>query len=134
MAAQPAQKLGVGHGKIRDNGDGTASYFKPFDYVQSFHVRISDVTGFAVSNGRMFRILGHGAELASTMTTTNAAIRLEAWFRAHPDFGRSAAPETAPASPQLEGRLIADELTKLAGLRDAGVLTPDEFAGGEEED
>ncbi|WP_240471861.1 SHOCT domain-containing protein [Pseudarthrobacter phenanthrenivorans] len=39
-----------------------------------------------------------------------------------------AATPAAPPSAALDSRLIADELTKLAGLRDAGVLTEDEFA------
>jgi hypothetical protein len=67
------------------------------------------------------RILGHGTELASVIINRGVSEKIEAWFRALPDFGRNAA-------PQLEGRLIADELVKLAGLRDAGVLGDEEFA------
>jgi hypothetical protein len=127
MAVQ-AYKLGTGAGTIRDNGDGTASYYASFGLGQpSFHVRIADVTGFALSSGWVFRILGNGVELASTPVARFAPHRIEAWFRAHPDFGRNADPSPAPAPPQLDGRLIADELTKLAGLRDAGVLTDEEF-------
>lgn len=123
-----AYKLGTGAGTIRDNGDGTASYYASFGLGQpSFHVRIADVTGFALSSGWVFRILGNGVELASTPVARFAPHRIEAWFRAHPDFGGNADPSPAPAPPQLDGRLIADELTKLAGLRDAGVLTDEEF-------
>jgi hypothetical protein len=55
MAVQ-AYKLGTGAGTIRDNGDGTASYYASFGLGQpSFHVRIADVTGFALSSGWVFR-------------------------------------------------------------------------------
>lgn len=131
--AQPAQKLGFGSGKIRDNGDGTASYFKPFELVPSLQVRIADITGFAIGKGAvpgagsMFRVLGAGGELASTDVGHVVGGRIEQWLRAHPDFG-SNAPVNAPSPAATDGRTVADELVKLAGLRDAGVLTDEEFA------
>jgi hypothetical protein len=116
MAAQ-AHKLGFGNGTLTDNGDG---------------VRIADVAGFSVSKGRnmelKFRVLGHGTELASVMINRGASEKIEEWFRALPDFSRNTAPPPAPAPPHLDGRLIADELIKLAGLHDAGILSYDEFA------
>lgn len=134
--AVETHKLGFGYGTINDNGDGTASYRKPVEFTQAFRVRIADVTGFSVSKGsktleRTLRILGRGTELASVSVNHGVAEKIEAWFRAHPDFGSDvgqAAPEpAAPAAGAIDSRLIADELTKLAGLRDAGILTEDEF-------
>jgi hypothetical protein len=128
-------KLGFGNGTIIDNGDGTASYRKPAEFTQAIRVRVADVTGFSVSKSdkmleRTLKILGNGTELASVSVNHGAAEKIEAWFRAHPDFGtgtpQAIAPVAAPAA--LDGRLVADELAKLAGLRDAGVLTDDEFA------
>lgn len=137
--AVETHKLGFGNGTIVENGDGTASYRKPVEFTQSFRVRIADVTGFSVSRGnkaleRTLKILGNGTELASCSVNHGASEKIEAWFRAHPDFASNAGgrvttePPAAPAAGVLDGRLIADELTKLAGLRDAGVLTEDEFA------
>ena len=56
------------------------------------------------------------------------AEKIEAWIRAHPSF-RGNVPQNAPAAA-LQGAApvsIVDELTKLAQLRDAGVLSPEEF-------
>lgn len=50
------------------------------------------------------------------------AQKIEAWFRAHRDFG-SGAQSQVPVAPSS----VADELIKLAQLRDSGVLTLDEF-------
>jgi hypothetical protein len=98
-----------------------------------FRVRIADVTGFSFGRDGStldltLRILGYGAQLASINVGAAAAEKIEAWFRAHPNFGRNTAPPPSPASPHVDGRLIADELTKLVGLRDAGVLSDVEFA------
>ena len=49
-------------------------------------------------------------------------------FRAHLDFHTAASGQpTSAAASQLGSRLIADELIKLAQLRDSGVLTEEEF-------
>lgn len=127
MAAQ-AYKLGFRAGTIIDNGDGTASYRH---LTQAFRVRIADVAGFSVIRagdfGLKLKILGHGTELAAVLINRGGAEKIETWFRGHPDFGRNTDPAPAPAPPQLDGRLIADELIKLAGLRDAGILSDVEF-------
>jgi site-specific recombinase XerC len=125
--------LGVGSGSMIDNGDGTASYRKPATLSQAFRVRISEICGFSVTKSskmleRTLRIMGNGTELASVSVNHGVAEKIEVWFRAHPDFHTtaSAQPTSAPAS-QLGSRLIADELIKLAQLRDSGVLTEEEF-------
>ncbi|MGA9309480.1 MAG: SHOCT domain-containing protein [Pseudonocardiaceae bacterium] len=116
-----------------DNGDGTASYRKPATLSQAFRVRISDIRGFSVTKSskmleRTLRITGNGTELASVSMNHGVAEKIEAWVRAHPDFHTTALaqPTSAPAS-HLGNRLIADELIKLAQLRDSGVLTEVEF-------
>lgn len=125
--------LGVGSGSMIDNGDGTASYRKPATLSQAFRVRISDIRGFSVTKSskmleRTLRITGNGTELASVSMNHGVAEKIEAWVRAHPDFHTTALaqPTSAPAS-HLGNRLIADELIKLAQLRDSGVLTEVEF-------
>lgn len=133
MGTPQTHKLGFGNGTIRENGDGTASYYMPLAFTQTLRVRISDISGFVVTGSgkvmtRTFKIMGNGTELASTEVNHGAAEKIEAWFRAHPDFASATRPAPAQASPQLDGRLVADELVKLAGLRDSGVLTEDEFA------
>lgn len=125
LKVQQKLKLGFSNGNIRDNGDGTATYSGSNGVGLGFKVRIADITGFAYS-GTDFRVLGHGAELARATSSSGAAGKMEAWFRAHPDFGQNVA-TAAPQNSPLDGRLVADELIKLAGLRDAGVLTAEEF-------
>lgn len=129
-------KLGFGDGTMIDNGDGTASYKKPIEFTQAFRVRISDVTGFSVTRGnkaleRTLKILGNGTELASVSVNHGTSEKIEAWFRAHPSFRDNQHSDEgvdATPAPNLDGRLIADELTKLATLRDSGVLTDEEFS------
>ena len=125
--------LGVSSGSMIDNGDGTASYRKPATLSQAFRVRISEIRGFSVTKGskmleRTLRLMGNGTELASVSVNHGVAEKIEAWFRAHPDFHTSAPaqPMSVPAS-QPSRTLIADELIKLAQLRDSGVLTDEEF-------
>ena len=127
-------KLGFGSGTMIDNGDGTASYRKPMTLSQAFRVRIRDVTGFSVGKGdklleRTLKILGNGTELASASVNHGVSELIEAWFRAHPDF-QGGAPEqgSTNSGARPAAGSIADELVKLAGLRDAGVLTDEEFA------
>jgi hypothetical protein len=116
-----------------DNGDGTASYRKPATLSQAFRVRISEIRGFSVTKGskmleRTLRIMGNGTELASVSVNHGVAEKIEAWFRAHPDFHTAVPVQLMSAPASQPGRtLIADELIKLAQLRDSGVLTDEEF-------
>lgn len=128
MAGQ-VYKLGFGNGSLIDNGDGTASYR---NITPEFRVTIADITGFSYTRvgdtqHLALKILGHGTELASVYVGKALAYKIETWFRTHPDFGRNSRSASA-AAPTLDPRLVADELTKLAGLRNAGVLSDDEFA------
>lgn len=125
-------KLGFGAGAIIENGDGTASYRKSGTISQAFRVRIGDVTGFSVTKEskaleRTLKILGHGTDLASVSIGLGLPEKIEAWFRSHPEFrGNSTTPE--PVGSLVESVSVADELLKLAALRDGGILTEDEFA------
>lgn len=132
-------KLGFGNGTIIENEDGTAAYVAPATFSQAFRVKISDVTGFSVSRGnklmeRTLHILGNGTELATASVNHGVSEKIEAWFRAHPAFGSTAAsaPHVLPAMPvaapaQSSAASLVEELTKLGQLRDAGVLSPEEF-------
>lgn len=132
-------KLGFGAGVIVEDG-GTASYRKPASFSSAFKVRIADVTGFTVGKGdekltKKLKLFGHGTELAAVDVPHGVSEKVEAWFRAHPEFGGrataqepSAAAAPAPSAVTPSAVSIADELSKLAGLRDQGVLTDDEFA------
>ena len=121
-------KLGWTKGVIYEYEDGTASFRAPGKWLDSFRVRIADVTGFSESKGgrkslqNTLHILGNGGEIAACDINVGVSTNIEAWFRAHPDFG-SNAPQSGSAS-----RSVADELGKIAALRDAGVLTEAEFA------
>jgi hypothetical protein len=135
--------LGFGNGRIIEYEDGTVAYIKSMEMSHAFRVPIADVTGFSViKEGKMLertlRVMGGGSVLASVSIAHGVAERIEEWFRAHPAF-RANAPATAahvaPPPPSAPGMpstpdtmLIADELRKLADLRDAGILTDDEFA------
>jgi hypothetical protein len=142
--------LGFGVGKMLEFEDGTVAYIKSMEFGQAFRLPIADVTGFSVTKGskmleRTIRIMGGGSVLAEVSVAHGVSEKIEEWFRAHPAF-RSHAPATAAhvmaaasaASPmaaapppvaQVDSLLVADELRKLAELRDCGVLTDDEFAG-----
>jgi hypothetical protein len=122
-------KLGFGNGTMVDHGDGTASYRAPGAFTTAFRVRISDITGFSVSKSskalqRTFKVLGNGTDLATVNVNHGVGEKIEAWFRSHPAFGRG----SAMAAPPAASNSVADELAKLAQLRDSGVLTDAEFA------
>lgn len=102
---------------------------------------IAEVQGFSVVKGgkmleRTLNVNGSGTLLASVSIPHGTAEKIEEWFRRHPRF-RDNAPVSlqqmvnAPsADPSENGTLlIADELRKLATLRDEGILTDEEFAG-----
>lgn len=141
MARGQSHGLGVGKGSIIDYGGGIIEYRQTGKLLPAFKVNVADVTGFAVrkatrqdkKNGasalqQVFVLQGSGTELAACPVNYGTAEKIEAWIRAHPSF-RGNVPQKAPvAAPQGAAPLnIADELTKLAQLRDAGVLSPEEF-------
>lgn len=129
--------LGAGNGKVIEYEDGTAAYVKAMTMSHAFRVPIADVTGFSVvKNGKLLErtlnIMGGGTVLASVDVSHGVSEKVEEWFRSHPAF-RLNAPATAahvsaPAPRTDTSMLIADELKKLADLRDAGILTPEEFS------
>jgi hypothetical protein len=97
-----------------------------FGGIGTWEEGFGGTAGKVQAEWRRVRGLGHGAgtTLAEVAVNHGTAEKVEAWFRAHGDFGantRSLARSTvAPTS-------VADELAKLAQLRDAGVLSPAEF-------
>lgn len=141
MARGQSHGLGFGNGSIIDYGGGIIEYRQTGKLLPAFKVNIADVTGFAVrkatrrdkKNGasmlqQVFVLQGSGTELAACPVNYGTAEKNETWIRAHPSF-RGNVPQNAPlAAPQGPAPVnIADELTKLAQLRDAGVLSPEEF-------
>jgi hypothetical protein len=142
MARGQSHGLGVGSGSIIDYGDGTIEYRQTGKLLPAFKVNVADVTGFSVrkvtrqdkKNGasafqQVLILQGSGTELATCPVNHGTAAKIEAWIRAHPSF-RGNIPQNRPgAAPQGAASVtIADELAKLAQLRDAGVLSPNEFA------
>lgn len=130
--------LGFGNGRLVEYEDGTVAYYKTGEFTQAFRVSLADVQTFSViSGGKMFErtlnVMGSGTVLASVSVNHGTAEKVEEWFRRHPRF-RDNAPismqqmVTAPVPDASGGLLIADELRKLATLRDEGILTADEFA------
>src|SRR5438128_518384 len=123
-------KLGWSTGVLYEEDDGTVTFRAPGHFLESFRVRIKDVTGFTETKGgkksmqNTLHIMGPGGEIASCDINVGTSAKIEAWFRAHPDFGASSRTAGQGAAGGLS---VADELTKLAGLRDAGILTPAEF-------
>ncbi|HEX4725986.1 MAG TPA: SHOCT domain-containing protein [Pseudonocardiaceae bacterium] len=142
MARGQSHGLGVGSGGIIDYGDGNIEYRQTGKLLPAFKVNIADVTGFSVrkatrqdrKNGasalqQVLILQGSGTELAACPINHGTAAKIEAWIRAHPSF-RGNVPQHAPVAAPLGAApvTIADELAKLAQLRDAGVLSPEEFA------
>jgi hypothetical protein len=125
---------GGAYGRIIEYDDGTAAYKRPMEFSHVFRVGIADVTGFSVERGKKFLqrrllILGNGTTLAAADVGHGVAEQVEAWFRAHKKFGgnRGASAKapvhtTAPAPVS-----VADELAKLADLKNQGILTQAEF-------
>jgi hypothetical protein len=141
MARGQSHGLGFGNGSIIDYGDGIIEYRQTGKLLPAFKVNIADATGFSVrkatkqdrKNGasalqQMFVLQGSGTELAACPVNHGTAQKIEAWIRAHPLF-RGNVPQNAPvAAPQGQAPVsIADELTKLIQLRDAGMLSPEDF-------
>jgi Short C-terminal domain len=141
MARGHSHGLGLGNGSIIDYGDGVIEYRQTGKLLAAFKVDVADITGFTVrkatrqdrKNGatalqQVFILLGGGTELASCPVNYGTAKKIEEWIRAHPSF-RGNVPQNAPVvAPQGPAQVnIVDELMKLAQLRDAGVLSPEEF-------
>jgi hypothetical protein len=126
-----SHRLGITGGTLYDHGDGTVSYRAPGKFLDSFRVRIADVVGFTETRGgkkslqNTLHIVGLGGEIASCDVNVGTTQRIEEWFRAHTDFGKN---NQRPSTSVPGTSSVADELTKLAQLRDAGVLTDQEFA------
>jgi hypothetical protein len=130
--------LGFGNGKILEYPDGTAAYVKSMEFTHAFRVHISDVTGFSVlKHGKLLerrlQILGNGATLAVVDVPHGTSELIEQWFRNHKLFhgnvARSTPTPTGPplAESAISTSMIADELRKLADLRNDGILSEEEF-------
>ncbi|WP_086664244.1 SHOCT domain-containing protein [Lentzea kentuckyensis] len=141
MTRAQSHGLGIGNGSIIDHGDGIIEYRQTGKVLPAFRVNIADVTGFSVrkatrqdrKNGasalqQMLTLQGSGTELASCPVNHGTSAKIEAWIRAHPSF-RGNVPQSVPCAPQgTSPSTIADDLAKLARLRDDGVLSQEEFA------
>lgn len=139
MAKAISHGLGMGNGGISDLGDGDIEYRATGKLLPSFRVNIADVTGFAVrrpgkldkglgasSMQQIFSVIGGGTELAACAVNYGTSAKIEAWIRAQPLFGKNVSHELEPHA-QVASRSMSEELVKLAGLRDAGVLSDEEF-------
>ncbi|XVV17108.1 SHOCT domain-containing protein [Actinoplanes sp. CA-131856] len=139
MAEKPVSHgLGFGNGSLIEHFDGTVEYRQTGKLMPALRVTVRDITGFSVrkvtrddkkrlnasSMQQVLTIQGSGTDLAEVAVNYGTAQKIEQWFRAHPEFGQSAPSPAAPSPPAMS---IADELTKLAQLRDAGVLSQEEF-------
>ncbi|WP_205124356.1 SHOCT domain-containing protein [Tsukamurella asaccharolytica] len=136
--------LGVGNGSVIDYGD-TVEYRQTGKLLPAFRVNVADIVGFSVrkvtrddkkrlgASGlqQVFVVQGSGTTLAEAAVNHGTAQKIEQVLRAHPKFGSNArptppAPMPAAAAPPAPTSWV-DELAKLAALRDAGALTPEEF-------
>lgn len=137
MAERESHGLGIGRGSIIDLGNGQIEYRQTGKVLPAFRVTVSDITGFATrkpsttdkrdgasASQQVFVLLGGGTELASCAVNYGTAAKIEAWISAHPSF-KGNAPESA--GPVSSGGGLAEQLSKLAELRDAGVLSAVEF-------
>jgi hypothetical protein len=137
VGAPVKHPLGFGYGKILEYPDGTAAYVKSMELTHAFRVHISDVSGFSVTKSgklleRRLHILGNGSTLAFVDVNHGTPERIESWFRNHKLFhgnvARSAPTPVGPPTPSAPAAsMIADELRKLAALRNEGILSDEEF-------
>lgn len=125
--------LGFPYGNLTEHPDGTIEYRAG---KGSFRVTVRDVSGFSVRKAtrddkkrlgassfqQVLSVQGLGTTLGEVAVNGGVAERIEKWFRAHPDFGAN-----TPAPSHAVAVSVADELTKLARLRDGDVLTAEEF-------
>ena len=139
QAGKKTYGLGASRGGITEYPDGTVEYRRMMEILPTFTVNIREVTGFSVrkvtkedkkrlknaSMTQIFAVQGSGTVLGESPVTYGTADKIEQWFRAHPDFGKDvkeATNETTASAPS-----VADELAKLAELKESGVLTEEEF-------
>lgn len=137
ITAPVKHSLGFGNGKILEYPDGTAAYVKTMEFTHAFRVHISDVTGFSVTKHgklleRRLHILGNGSTLAFVDVPHGTSEVIEEWFRNHRLFhGNVARSAPTPSGPPVAtagaSSMIADELRKLAELRNEGILSNEEF-------
>jgi hypothetical protein len=141
MARGQSHGLGVGNGSIIDYGGGIIEYRQTGKLLPAFKINIADITGFSArkatrqdrKNGanafqQVLVLQGSGTELAACPINYRTADKIEGWIRAHPSFRGNIPQNTPVMAPQGTALVnIADELTKLAQLRGAGVLSPEEF-------
>jgi hypothetical protein len=130
--------LGIGNGSLIEHPDGSVEYRQTGKLLPAFRVLVRDVSGFSVRRStrddkkrlkasslqQVLTVQGSGTTLAEVAVNFGSAEKIEQWFRAHPEFGKAAGSQSPPAGG---GSSIADELAKLAQLRDSGVLTQAEF-------
>lgn len=123
-----------------EHSDGSVEYRQTGKLIPAFRVRVRDVVGFSVrkvtrddkkrlnasSLQQVLTLQGSGTTLAEVAVNHGTAAKVEEWFRARPDFGAVATAAQSTTAPTPSGS-VADELLKLVHLRDAGVLTPNEF-------
>ncbi|WP_327141145.1 SHOCT domain-containing protein [Nocardia sp. NBC_01327] len=135
--------LGFGNGSLIEHPDGTVEYRQTGKLLTAFRVRVRDVTGFSVRKAtrddkkrlkatalqQVLTVQGSGTTLAEVAINHGTAEKIETWFRSHGDFGDGAPSQAASVqgSPFAVPNSVADELLKLAQLRDTGILTADEF-------
>lgn len=141
MARGESHGLGFGNGSIIDLGGGIIEYRQTGKLLPAFKVNIADITGFSVrkatrqdkKNGasalqQVFVVQGGGTELAACPVNHGTAQKIEAWIRQHPAFRGNASQNAPGSASQGAGQVdIADQLSKLAHLRSAGVLSQEEF-------
>ncbi|RYH28923.1 MAG: SHOCT domain-containing protein [Alcaligenaceae bacterium] len=138
MAVKPeSHGLGFGNGSLIDHHDGSIEYRQTGKLLPAFRVVVADIAGFSVrrvtrddkkrlnasSLQQVLTLQGSGTTLAEVAVNHGTSEKIEEWVRAHPDFGSRASASATPAASSS----LADELLKLASLRDAGVLTAAEF-------
>lgn len=109
---------------IHEYPDGTAEYLRRL--TTHFRVRICDVTGFSRTKGLKWsddptlNLLGQGTVIASVpKCPSRICDEIERWFRSHALFGGG--------GTQGGAKSVADELRKLADLRNDGILSEAEF-------
>lgn len=130
--------LGFGNGSLIEHPDGSVEYRQTGKLIPAFRLIVRDISGFAVrrvtrddkkrlkasSMQQVLTVQGSGTTLAEVAVNHGTAEKVEEWFRSHADFGADAVGQPSSAAATMS---VADELAKLAQLRDSGVLSSDVF-------